>query len=156
METGSRYFFMRAQAARSVKGNEAVVRANMLEAVSIAERIAPYRHHRLAAIKVDAKDLKPRDGQKSLEQLRVQMQKHWERLAPVLDLEALLAPSDGIANREVQEERPSGTGSTLSAPVSPSVSASPSGNGGARRFRLCSHPRTDRRPQVPVIGYPVD
>jgi len=103
METGMRYFFMRAQAARSVKGNEAVVRANMLEAVSIAERIAPYRHHRLAAIKVDAKDLKPRDGQKSLEQLRAQMQKHWERLAPVLDLEALIAPSDGIANREVQE-----------------------------------------------------
>ena len=52
METGMRYFFMRAQAARSVKGNEAVVRANMLEAVSIAEKIAPYRHHRLAAIKV--------------------------------------------------------------------------------------------------------
>src|SRR5215831_12123521 len=40
-----RYFFMRAQAARNVKGNEAVVRANMLEAVSIAEKIAPYRHH---------------------------------------------------------------------------------------------------------------
>src|SRR5262249_44453676 len=96
METGMRYFFMRAQAARNVKGNEAVVRANMLEAVSIAERIGPYRHHRLAAIKVDAKDLKPRDGQKSLEQLRAQMQKHWERLAPVLDLEALIAPSDGI------------------------------------------------------------
>ena len=36
METGLRYFFMRAQAARNVKGNEAVVRANMLEAVSIA------------------------------------------------------------------------------------------------------------------------
>ena len=32
METGMRYFFMRAQAARNVKGNEAVVRANMLEA----------------------------------------------------------------------------------------------------------------------------
>ena len=86
-----------------MKGNEAVVRANMLEAVSIAEKIAPYRHHRLAAIKVDAKDLKPRDGQKSLEQLRAQMQKHWERLAPVLDLEALIARSDGIANREVSE-----------------------------------------------------
>jgi hypothetical protein len=25
-----------------------------------------------------------------------------------------------------------------------------------RLFRLCGHPRTDRRPQVPVIGYPVD
>jgi predicted ATPase len=40
METVMRYFFMRAQAARNVKGNEAVVRANMLEAVNIAEKIA--------------------------------------------------------------------------------------------------------------------
>src|SRR5262249_47125089 len=104
METGMRYFFMRAQAARSVKGNEAVVRANMLEAVSIAEKIAPYRHHRLAAVKVDAKDLAPRNEQKSLEDLRAQMQKHFERLAPVLDLEAIMVssePSDGVANREL-------------------------------------------------------
>jgi hypothetical protein len=54
METGMRYFFMRAQAARNAKGNEAVVRANMLEAVKIAEKIAPYRHHRLGAIKLSA------------------------------------------------------------------------------------------------------
>ena len=76
------------------------------EAVSIAERIAPYRHHRLAAIKVDAKDLKPRDGQKSLEQLRSEMIKHFERLAPVLDLEAIMVEaSDGVANREVTLKR---------------------------------------------------
>src|SRR5262249_21154692 len=73
------------------------------EAVSIAEKIAPYRHHRLAAIKVDAKDLAPRNEQKSLEELRAQMQKHFERLAPVLDLEAMVSsePSDGVANREL-------------------------------------------------------
>ena len=29
--------------------------------------------------------------------------KHLERLAPVLDLEALMAPADGIANRNVPE-----------------------------------------------------
>jgi len=74
----------------------------MLEAVNIAVKIAPYRHHKLAAIKLD-KDLMPRNAQKSLEQLRVEMLKHWERLAPVLDLEALVAPGDGIANREVKE-----------------------------------------------------
>jgi hypothetical protein len=28
---------------------------------------------------------------------------HWMRLAPVLDLEALVAPGDGIANREVPQ-----------------------------------------------------
>jgi hypothetical protein len=31
------------------------------------------------------------------------MKKHWDILSPVLDLEALVATSDGIANREVQE-----------------------------------------------------
>src|SRR5262249_6672357 len=93
----------RAQTDRNVKGTEAVVWANMLEAVSIAEKIAPYRHHRLAAIKVDAKDLAPRNEQKSLEDLRAQMQKHFERLAPVLDLEALMAPADGSADRDVPQ-----------------------------------------------------
>src|SRR5262245_21818394 len=129
METGMRYFFMRAQAARNVKGNEAVVRANMLEAVNIAEKIAPYRHHKLAAIKLNKDPVEPPFHKgASMEELRAEMQKHLEILRPALDLEALLAPSDGIANREVQEERSSGTGSTLSAPVSSSVSASPSAN----------------------------
>ena len=102
METGMRYFFMRAQAARNVKGNEAVARANMLEAVKIAEKIA-YRHHRLAAIKLN-KDPDPGfRPDASLEELQAEMKKHWDILRPVLDLEALVAPSDGIANREVQE-----------------------------------------------------
>ena len=111
METGMRYFFMRAQAAGNVKGNEAVVRANMLEAVNIAEKIAPYRHHRLGAIKLDKDPITPGLWENaSLEELEAEMKKHWLRLAPVLDLEAMLVapadaePSDGIANREVQEE----------------------------------------------------
>src|SRR5262245_57489020 len=104
MEAGMRYFFMRAQAARNVKGNEAVVRANMLEAVDIAEKVAPYRHHRLAAIKLNKDPVDPALSEDaSLEELRVEMLKHWERLVPVLDLKALAALSDGIANREVQE-----------------------------------------------------
>src|SRR5262249_51565567 len=82
--------------------------ANLLKAVDIAERVMPYRHHRLAAIKLD-KDLTPRNEQKSLEQLRAEMQKRWERLAPVLELEVLVAPSDGIANREVTLKRRSRT-----------------------------------------------
>src|SRR5262249_2176696 len=105
METGMRFFFMRAQAARNVKGNEAVVRANMLEAVSIAEKIAPYRHHKLAAIKLSKDPVEPRFRKgASMEELRAEMQKHLAILRPVLDLEALVAPGDGIANREVQEE----------------------------------------------------
>jgi hypothetical protein len=93
---------MRAQAARNVKSNEAVVRANMLEAVNIAEKIAPYRHHRLAAIELnkDPVDLASTERM-SLQELEAEMKKHWERLAPVLDLKALAALSDGVANGEV-------------------------------------------------------
>jgi hypothetical protein len=36
----------------------------------------------------------------SIEELRAEVMKHLERLAPVLDLEALMVPADGIANRE--------------------------------------------------------
>ena len=39
----------------------------------------------------------------SMDELRAEMRRHLEILAPVLDLEALVAPSDGTANREVQE-----------------------------------------------------
>src|SRR5215831_8803799 len=74
----------RAQAARNVKGNEAVVRANMLEAVSIAEKIASYRHHRLSAVKLNKDPVDPAlRVEASLEELRVEMLKHWNRLAPV-------------------------------------------------------------------------
>ena len=61
-------------------------------------------HPRLSAIKLNKDPVDPALRQEaSLEKLRAQMLKHWERVAPVLDLEALVAPSDGIANREVQE-----------------------------------------------------
>jgi hypothetical protein len=84
-------------------GKPEEVDANLLEAVNIAEKIAPYRHHRLAAIKLNKDPVDPALREEaSLEELRVEMQKHWERLVPVLDLEALVAPNDCIANREVQ------------------------------------------------------
>ena len=73
----------------------------------------PYRHHRLAAIKLD-KD--PVMGElhenASVEELEAELKKHWMRLAPILDLEALVAPSQGIANREV----PQGTGNGAGGP----------------------------------------
>src|SRR5262249_19680960 len=80
------------------------INANLEKAVNIAEKVAPYRHHRLAGIKVDTKSVIGRDQHKSLEHLKAQMQKHFERLAPVLDLEAIMVssePSDGVGNREL-------------------------------------------------------
>src|SRR5262249_32102867 len=44
----------------------------------------------------------------SMDELRAEMQRHLEILAPVLDLEALVAPSDGIANREVPQDGAAG------------------------------------------------
>src|SRR5262249_36921781 len=95
-----RHFFAKAMHAKTNNGKPEIIDANMLEAVSIAEKIAPYRHHKLAAIKLNKDPVDPALRQEaSLEKLRVEMLKHWKRLAPVLDLEALVAPSDGIANR---------------------------------------------------------
>ena len=91
--------------AKTNNGKPEIIDANMLQAVSIAEKIAPYRHHRLAAIKLNKDPVEPpfREGA-SMDELRAEMQRHLEILAPVLDLEALVGPSDGIANREVQEK----------------------------------------------------
>src|SRR5262249_39369062 len=102
-----RHFYVRAVQLKQGGFDPKDIDANLMKAVEIAEKVAPYRHHRLAAIKVDAKDLAPRNQQKSLEQLRAEMQKHFERLAPVLDLEAIMVkgPSDGIADRDMPQSR---------------------------------------------------
>jgi hypothetical protein len=104
LEEGMRHFYTRAMQLKAVGGKPEEVDANLLKAVDIAAKIAPYRHHKLAAIKLDKDPLPPGLRQDaSLEELEAEMKKHWKRLAPILDLEALVAPSDGIANREVQE-----------------------------------------------------
>ena len=103
LEEGMRHFYFCAVKLKQAGGDSKDVDANLMKAVEIAEKVAPYRHHRLAAIKVDAKNLAPRNQQKSLKQLRDEMVKHFKRLAPVLDLEAIMVegPSDGVANREL-------------------------------------------------------
>ena len=108
-----RHFFAKAMHAKTNNGKPEIIDANMLQAVSIAEKIAPYRHHRLGAIKLSADPVDPglRENA-SLEELEAEMKKHWERLAPVLDLKALIAPTDGSANREV----PQGTGNGAGGP----------------------------------------
>jgi hypothetical protein len=104
LEEGMRHFYTRAMQLKAVGGKPEEVDANLLKAVDIAEKIAPYRHHKLAAIKLDKDPLPPGLRQDaSLKELEAEMKKHWKRLAPVLDLEAMLVSSDGIANREVEE-----------------------------------------------------
>jgi hypothetical protein len=76
----------------------------MIQAVQIAEKIAPYRHPRLGAIKV-AGDINKQIGlgdDASVEELRAAVMMHLERLAPVLNLPVLDAiiegPRDGADN----------------------------------------------------------
>ena len=81
------------------------VDANLLKAVDIAVQVMPYRHHRLAAIKLDKDPIMNGIRENAtVAELEAEMKKHWLRLAPVLDLEAMLAPSDGVANREVAQD----------------------------------------------------
>ena len=104
-----RHFYILAMQLKAVGGKHDEVDANLLKAVGIAEKVMPYRHHRLAAIKLDKDPLPPGLRQDaSLEELEAEMKKHWLRLAPVLDLEALVAPSDGVANREVPQDGAAG------------------------------------------------
>ena len=93
MEVGMRHFFAKAMHAKANKGKPEIIDANMRQAVSIAEKIAPYRHHRLGAIKLSADPVDPglRENA-SQEELQAEIMKHFQRLAPVLDLEALLGP----------------------------------------------------------------
>ena len=109
LEEGMRHFYSRAVQLKTANGNPKEIDDNLLKAVDIAEKVMPYRHHRLAAIKLDQDPIAPgvRDNA-SLAELEAEMKKHWERLAPVLDLEALVAPSDGVANREVPQDGAAG------------------------------------------------
>ena len=82
---------------------------NLLKAVDIAEKVTPYRHHRLAAIKLDKDPVMNGVRENaSLAELEAEMKKHWLRLAPVLDLEALMAPAEGSATRDVPRGGPAG------------------------------------------------
>ena len=80
------------------------VDANLLKAVDIAVQVMPYRHHRLAAIKLDKDPVMGELNENaSLAELEAELKKHWDILSPVLDLTALMAPADGTANQEVPQ-----------------------------------------------------
>src|SRR5262249_23213469 len=99
-----RHFYIRAMQLKAVGGKPDEVDANLLKAVDIAVQVMPYRHHRLAAIKLDKDPIVGGVHENaSLAELEAEMKKHWLRLAPILDLEALVAPAsreatDGVAN----------------------------------------------------------
>ena len=105
MEVGMRHFFAKAMHGKANKGKPETIDANMLQAVSIAEKIAPYRHARLSATKIlgdPNSPLRIRDDA-SADEIRAEIMKRLAVLtsAGLIDLQALPAP-DGETVRQVR------------------------------------------------------
>ena len=117
MEIGMRHFLTKAMTAKANKGKPEVVDENMLQAVAIAEKIAPYQHARLSAMKLAGDPNNPArfKDDATADELRAELTKHLTRLseAGILDLQALPVPDCGIANQPVpgaDQRRISGSG----------------------------------------------
>jgi hypothetical protein len=77
MEEAMRHFYRRATAAKQTKQPDEVIDAAMIQAVQIAEKIAPYRHARLSAVKLAGDPNNParfKNGA-SIEELRAEVMK---------------------------------------------------------------------------------
>ena len=105
MEVGMRHFFAKAMQAKANKGKPETIDANMLQAVSIAEKIAPYKHARLSAVKLAGDPNKPTrfKDDVSADELRAELMKRLRILvsAGLIDLKALPVPGGGIANQSI-------------------------------------------------------
>ena len=102
MEEGMRHFYVRAIAAKQTKQPDKVIDAAMIQAVQIAEKVAPYRHARLSAVKLAGDPNNPvriKDDA-TADELRAEIMEKLSilREAGVIDLEALPPPKRRIAN----------------------------------------------------------
>jgi hypothetical protein len=109
MEIGMRHFLTKAMTAKANKGKPEVVDENMLQAVSIAEKIAPYRHARLSAVKLAGDPNSPvrfKDDA-TADELREEVMRRLRILAEagVIDLQALPVPKGGIANEPISGDQ---------------------------------------------------
>jgi hypothetical protein len=105
LEYTMRHFYGRALLLKQINGKPEQIDADLKEAAAIAEKIAPYRHARLSAMKLAGDPNNPVriPDNASLDELRELVKMHYERLAPVLDLKSLMPPGDGNANRDVRQ-----------------------------------------------------
>ena len=109
----SQHFFTKAMTAKANEGKPEIIDANMLQAVNIAEKIAPYRHARLSAMKLagDPNATKEPGDDASLEELKRIVEFHLERIPPVLDLKVIpingtdTEPGDEIADYDAPQGR---------------------------------------------------
>lgn len=106
MEQTMRHFYTRAMVLKQTKGPKEQIDADLKDAAMMAEKLAPYRHARLSAVKLAGDPNNPVrfSDDASIEELRAEVLKHLERLAPVLDLPALEVRPTGIAAAGDQSE----------------------------------------------------
>ena len=102
MEIGMRHFLTKAMTAKANKGKPEVVDESMLQAVSIAEKIAPYKHARLSAVKLAGDPNNPvrfKDDA-TADELREEVMWRLAILAEagVIDVKALPVPKHKMAN----------------------------------------------------------
>ncbi len=100
-----RHFFAKAMHAKANKGKPETIDANMLQAVSIAEKIAPYRHARLSATKIlgDPNNPVHFKDDATADELRAELMKRIAILqdAGLIDLQCVAGPHGGIANQPI-------------------------------------------------------
>ena len=98
-----RHFYVRAIAAKQTKQPDKVIDAAMIQAVQIAEKIAPYRHARLSAVKLAGDPNNPArfKDDATADELRAELMRRLIVLqeAGAIDLQALPVPTGGIPNQ---------------------------------------------------------
>jgi hypothetical protein len=102
MEDGMRHFYAKAMQAKQNNMKSEIVDHYMQKAIEVAEKVAPYRHARLSAVKLAGDPNNPvrfKDDA-TTEELRQEIMRRLAILneAGVLDLTALPAPKRRAAN----------------------------------------------------------
>jgi hypothetical protein len=106
LESAMRHFYLRAEMGKNTGRKAEEVDEDYKQAASLAALAAPYRHPKLSAVKLAGDPNNPArfKDNASIEELRAEVLKNLEILAPVLDLPALdVALSDRVANRDVPQ-----------------------------------------------------
>lgn len=95
LEEAMAHFYTRAMNLKHAGGKAEIIDASFRDAVAIAEKIAPYRHARLSAIKLAGDPTNPLrvKGDATRDELMEEIRHHLGVLidSGVLDLEALMA-----------------------------------------------------------------
>jgi hypothetical protein len=103
MEEGMRHYFSKAMQAKQNNMKAEIVDSYMQKAIAVAEKVAPYRHARLSAMKLAGDPNNPArfDDNATADELRAELMKRLQILtsAGLIDLQALAVPAGGIANQ---------------------------------------------------------